>query len=299
MPDHAAAVRHLRWLCHAPQLLQSALTFNPGDYLPADFQDILYHWDENPRSGPAVLTDTPHYRLGIYFEKLYACLITDILGWEMLARNFAVRANGRTLGELDFLVRNTQTGVVEHHEIAVKFYLGYLHPLTAQTRWHGPNPADRLDLKTAHLLNHQTRLTDRTETIAALQQQDLPLPSAKRIFMPGYLFYPESPPLVPPSYVPANHLQGQWCHVSQVDDTRSRNWVALHKPHWLGPWCQTDTPDTIESSAVLRDVREKQIPRLFAELAWQQASNDWREVSRIFVVPDQWPQDSSSTTFNT
>jgi len=41
------------------------------------------------------------------------------------------------------VVRNGHTGVVEHHEIAVKFYLGYLQPGSAADNqdvcWYGPN----------------------------------------------------------------------------------------------------------------------------------------------------------------
>ena len=88
------AVRHLAWLCHAPQLIQHASVFEPTRYLPDNYLEVLRAWDKNPIAGPEVLCATPHHRLGYYVESLYACLITELLGWTILARNLPVRAGG-------------------------------------------------------------------------------------------------------------------------------------------------------------------------------------------------------------
>ena len=98
------AVRHLAWLCGAPQLITSAVEFDPGNYLPADVSDRLAAWDRRPDSGPDVLTAPPARRLGHYFERLYETMLRDLLGWEILLKNQPVRRNGITLGELIDLV---------------------------------------------------------------------------------------------------------------------------------------------------------------------------------------------------
>src|SRR5690554_1995355 len=152
-------IRHLAWLCQAPQLYRGALTFDPVAWLPADYRHKLQYWDMHPESMPSLLQQATQRRLGLYFEQLYACLLQDLLGWELLARNLQIRDERRTLGELDFLLRNPLTGEVEHHEIAVKFYLGHTDAVSRRVRWYGPNSRDRLDLKTDRLLQHQTRLT--------------------------------------------------------------------------------------------------------------------------------------------
>jgi len=283
------AVRHLAWLCSAPQLLEGPAAFALHHHLPADWWERLQQWDRSPDTGPAVLTEAAHPRLGLYFERLYECVMTQLLGWELLAKNLQIAGQGRTLGELDFVLRNPASGQVEHHEIAVKFYLGYRDNADSQPLWYGPNTSDRLDLKTARLLNHQVRMTERPETLAALEAAGLPQPSKARIFMPGYLFYPDDRTLPAPAGVPGDHARGAWRYASQVKPDEVQCWAHLRKPHWLGPWVQSQTPDPEAAQARLAQVQARGTPRLFARLGPQSGGGDWVEEERFFVVPDPWP----------
>lgn len=288
------AVRHMAWMCQAPQLLESALCFNPREFLPHDALSTLQRWDADPNSGPAVLTEAPNPRLGIYFESLYECLLRDLLGWEILARNLQIQSDGITLGELDFVLRNPRTDACEHHEVAVKFYLGYNNRDVNNrdagvTLWHGPNAVDRLDLKTRNLLEHQSQRTRLVETADALANLGITGPLTKRIFMPGYLFYPREPLLSAPEHVPVDHLRGAWL---TLDDARKMNtvhWVPLRKPHWLGPWQQTDSPDQQSALASLQEIQDSGTPRLFANVEYDPTSSLWIETDRFFVVPGHWP----------
>ncbi|MDO8273693.1 MAG: DUF1853 family protein [Gammaproteobacteria bacterium] len=292
------AVRHLAWMCHAPQLLDSPLSFSPANHLPDNLLTTLHHWDAHPESGPAVLTDIPKPRLGLYFEELYNCLLTNILGYEVLARNLQIRGAERTLGELDFVVRNPRTHEIEHHEVAVKFYLGVYQQESGVSFWHGPNAIDRLDLKTRSLLEQQSQRTLLAETAATLQTLGIAQPVATRIFMPGNLFYPLLDPLdqepsvrqlcVPPQ-VPANHERGHWLYLEQARRLDTRAWVHLQKPHWLGPWVQAEAPDALATETALDAIETTGTPRLFALVRVDSATNLWKETERFFIVPTHWP----------
>lgn len=280
---------HVMWLCQAPQLVDSPQTFPLADLLPGDWQSRLAHWVAHPETRPRELAEPPHPRLGYYFERLYECVLTQLLGWELVARNLQVReAGGRTLGELDFVVRDPESGVVEHHEIAVKFYLGYPQG-GAGTRWYGPNSRDRLDLKARRLLDHQSRSGERPETRALLAELGVRGPVVPRVFMPGYLFYPAGQVVRLPAFVPRDHLRGHWLYHRQVAAMDTRHWVPLPKPHWLGPWWQSHEPDGTEASIALAEVEEHNRPRLFAALAQAPDTGLWREAARTFVVPPAWP----------
>lgn len=301
---HQPAVRHLAWLCLAPPLLQSDLNFYPGRHLPGDIVERLAYWDRHPERGPVELNQLPHYRLGLYVESLYECLLRDVLGWEVLARNLPVRHQGVTLGELDFVVRNPRTGANEHHEIAIKFYLGY--PSRADNDrpplWYGPNSRDRLDIKAHRMLEVQSQRTDLAQAQATLQELGIEAPSARRIFMPGYLFYPSHARLPASALADPAHLQGHWLYLHQARGQAIQNGVLLQKPHWLGPWFQHDRPEPAVVANAMEDIKHTGTPRLFASLAYDGALGLWRETSRFFVVPDTWPgpvstdQDSSITT---
>jgi uncharacterized protein len=163
-----SALRHLAWLCTAPPPWQFPDAFVPADWLPEDWHARLQHWDAAPQEAPAFVHALPNPRLGLYFETLYDALLTHLLGWQVLARNLPIRTGGLTLGELDFVVRNPHTGQVEHHEIAVKFYLGYQAQPHGPARWLGPNPADSLEGKAHRLQDEQQRRSQLPEAQVAL-----------------------------------------------------------------------------------------------------------------------------------
>lgn len=291
------AVRHLAWLCQAPQLLPTNIGFSPMRWLPGDYIERLQHWDTHPGTMPDRLQEPAERRLGHYFERLYEVLLVDLLGWEVLLKNQPVRRQGITLGELDFIVRNTADDVIEHHEIAVKFYLGYPGNQGGPTLWYGPNASDRLDLKTRHLIEHQSLMAQRPEARAMFESLGVESPTRQCIFMPGYLFYPNDPSLPGPRDVPDNHLRGHWIYLDTQDQISktpsglidSERWVPLNKPHWLGPWHQPAEPDPVATETALDRVRSAGVPRLFAELAQSELDGMWHERSRWFVMPRGWP----------
>lgn len=284
-----AAVRHLAWLCRAPSLTTTPLDFDLAHYLPDDLDLRLAALDRNPAPLLQVLADNPSSRLGFYFEGLYHFLLTDILGWPLLLKNSQVRREGRTLGELDFIIHNPVDDRIEHHEIAVKFYLGFPSADATATLWYGPNANDRLDIKTRRLINHQCALTRRPETRELLQSHGITSAPEPRLFMPGYLFYPVQTDLAPPSHSPANHARGRWCRIESLNRATTQYWDCLVKPHWLGPLQSVQAPDHARTSGALDDIAAGGAPRLFAVMAPRGRGDGWEEVDRYFVVPARWP----------
>lgn len=301
MTTHAAslisyqtpAIRHLAWLCQAPQLLASPMSFQPARFLPADYREQLHHWDQHPETLPARLAEPAERRLGHYFERLYEVMLTDLLGWDIVLKNQQIRAGGQTLGELDFLVRNTGTGVLEHHEIAIKYYLGVPEP-GSSTLWYGPNARDRLDLKVGRMLKHQSGMAQRPEAQTLLKELDISETITPKIFMPGYLFYSDCGNVSVPEFVPGDHLRGHWRYASELVAQDVSNWVPLKKPHWIGPWRQVETPDGTAAWEAVRFVMDRGIPMLFAELVWDSEIDCWVEKTRCFVMPGGWPVGSLS-----
>lgn len=254
-------------------------------YLPDNLRNILHELDKNPEPLLSALALNGHLRLGIYFERLYGFLMTELLGWPVLLRNQQIKDDQRTLGELDFVFLNPATGMPEHHEIAVKFYLGY----RPDNRWYGPNAKDSLDLKTHRLLNHQSGMTERPETRAVLANHGITSQPEPRVFMPGYLFYPDDNMIDSPASAPANHARGRWCRAHSLQPADTENWVVLNKPHWLGPAQQATAPDETETLEQISKVKAGGPPRLFASMTPCCDGQGWQETERWFVVPDCWP----------
>lgn len=282
------AIRHLAWLCQAPQLLHAPITFNPLEHLPANYLNVLAAWDKDMAAAPAILSEPPQRRLGFYFERLYQVLLEHLLGWPILLKNQQIQSKGRTIGELDFVVHNTAENRTEHHEIAIKFYLGVSQSASA-TLWYGPNARDRLDIKTTSLLEKQSRRTLLPETHALLAEHQISGPITPRIFMPGYLFYPDNMEVTAPDYVPQSHLRGRWMYLAETRMLDPSNWALLNKPHWIGNWTQTNRPDAELTRNALAKVETHSIPQLFAIMKKNGKTGQWQEADRMFVVPERWP----------
>nr|WP_269777900.1 DUF1853 family protein [Marinimicrobium alkaliphilum] len=276
----------MAWMCTAPQLWCGETAFDVAGALRSDAYEILRAWDKTPAFAPSALHEPFPKRLGVYFEQLYACLMTELLGWELLAKNLQIPGNNQTLGELDFIFRNPHSGGLEHHEIAVKYYLGFTDN-TQAVRWYGPNSRDRLDLKTARLLDHQCTMGERPETRAVLHKLGLNEPLAVRTFMPGYLFYPEHTSVPSPTQADPGHERGHWVYARDLE--LKGDWVQLHKPHWLGPWVQAHRPLHTTANNAVAAVRDGAPPKLLAQLALNANTRRWYEQRRVFVVPDHWP----------
>lgn len=288
------AVRHLAWLCQAPSLIRSGPVRNLADWLPEDTNSRLRYLDERPEPLMSALAQSQSHRLGHYFEELYHFLLVWLLEWPVLVRNAAIRSNeGNTLGELDFIVRNQTTGKLEHHEVAVKFYLGLRQQ--QDLVWYGPNARDRLDRKTRHMLSHQLTMTEHPETRHYLKARNLDEPITPVLVMPGYLFKPFMPRLPDnclEEWINPGHESGTWLYHSQLSQLDTGTWIPLRKPHWLGQ-CQQPLPAIPEeTSEILANVPRTGRPALFARL---EANRDWPsyiESERWFVVPDHWPETS-------
>lgn len=289
------AVRHLAWLCSAPPLIRKGPVFHPGDWLPPHTRQRLTELDQYPAPLLARLEQSQSHRLGHYFEELYHFLLEYLLGWPVLLRNQPIRAaDGSTLGELDFIVRNARNGRLEHHEVAVKFYLGLAQPEGSgnDTLWYGPNARDRLDLKTDRMVFHQCTMSQRPETRSLLAEHNLDEPLTPALVMPGNLFTPPGQGgsgVQPPDWVNPEHESGYWVYHSALADLDTEHWSILRKPHWLGPVQQAPAPDFGATRDALAAVAHLQRPALFAALHARADRQGYEETERWFVVPDGWP----------
>lgn len=310
-------VRDLAWVLGSPPLLRasrSAAADSPR-WLDAAWcrhtlqasTDWLTGLDADPAPLLAHLAHEHDHRLGSHFESLLAFWLAwpDNPAYQLIARNLAVREAGRTLGELDFLVRDRHSGVLQHWEVAVKFFLG-VRPGGDASAWIGPGLRDRLDLKLARLRTHQLRLCRIPSARAQLQAMGLETPQPVCL-VKGRLFYPAGVDAVAwaPGDAAPDHLQGWW---QDADGLRARwqddslRWIRLPKANWMTE-VMPDAAADLANAALPLDA-------LLATLAAEQCHaassaathtagarvascviglDRGREVTRGFVVPEGWP----------
>lgn len=297
------AVRDLAWAIGSPPLLEAGDGLYGTDLVTrrwcrlALFDRIpwLRRLDAHPAALEAWLAARRSHLLGYYFEALVEFWLRHWRGIAFIAFREQVREGGRGIGEFDFLFRDRVRSQTIHWETAVKFFLRYRDE-TGQFRWLGPNPRDTLEGKLSKVFGHQLRMGDRPEAVPVLEALGAAQPHAEG-FIKGYLFYPAEDDWRHPNPIPAraaaDHLRGWWTRAGErslpVAGPESR-WMVLERLRWLSPACSSEE-ELMDRPALDRVLdehfRASGRPLLIAELAPDR--HGYGEVSRGFIVPDDWP----------
>lgn len=220
------------------------------------------------------LTQLKSHRLGIYFEHLWAFAFTHHPDYELLAHNFPIRDEGKTLGELDFVVRHKPDNTVEHWEIALKFYLH------VENYWVGPGLKDRLDIKLDRMRTHQLPIAQDSCATERLRDAGISL-DRQWALMPGRRFRPLNADFSTPPK-PADFWWADLATFSRhFANTDLESWSLLPKPCWLAP-VSGDLGSTPASGESLNEPLLVRGPICIA------ACDHRGESTRGFVVPADW-----------
>ncbi len=189
---HQPHVRNLAWVLSSPALLSflpnfaQPLTVLADDFWQRHYQTYvpkLQQLDLQPQPLIEFLEQHKNHRLGYYFEYLLLFWLQDrdYHHFELIKHRATIFTGKITIGELDFLIKNQQTGRIEHWEVAIKFYLGH-PPLNDAYHWLGPNDRDSLGRKLDHLAQQQFRF-------GHYQDHEI---EQRCLAVKGRLFYPSS-----------------------------------------------------------------------------------------------------------
>lgn len=286
--DHWA---NLLWACHAPHIATDPrLPWLPPERLAA--LAAFFALPDTRRRLQAPLEEamaaSSSPRLGVYFEDLWSFIFRHHPDYRLVARNLPLRAGGRTLGELDFVVHHRADKVTEHWEIAVKFYLQ-----VAGRYWIGPGLRDRLDSKLEHMASHQLPVAQRPDSRRLLAERGIHI-ERQWALMPGRLFRPlgddSGPPDQSPIPVNATSCRYWWATpaaFARQFETWPIGWGILPRRAWL-------------ADSGYRQARSHSCHTLARALTaeWSDAgsarpacvagTDHSGEVSRGFVVPPNW-----------
>jgi hypothetical protein len=282
------AVRDLAWLLLSPDLLSASHAGAPlACAVARDKREAVLSWltalDHNPAALHAQVHKPSLKRLGLYAEALLEYFLRRGPDARLIAANVPLRASGQTLGEVDFLLQDFR-GERLHWELAVKFYLhvGEGEGAASLSDYVGPNLQDRFDLKHDRLLKHQLGLSARDE-FASLGFEG---PWRAELFVKGRLFYRQASTPMSPRELADDHLRGWWMTVSEWQESKhDQVFAVLPRLAWLA-----ERAISAEDATALNfDVSALGSPAMVANYE-RSAGDVWRERSRGFIVPDDWPE---------
>ncbi len=254
----------------------------------ADCLPALQTLDNNPQALLVHLERIKSKRLGLRFEGLVSFWLSSISpNYKLLAQNIQLNeiagdTRSRTIGEVDFIVREVKTEKVVHLEVAVKFYLGTA-PFENPYCWFGTNTQDQLGRKIDHLQQHQTQLL-----IHHPEQVTFSI-DERQCLLKGRLFYPRNTgstrvQTIAPKPVEDNHLRGSYLfrhELSNEEKYSPRQLVQLEKSEWLAELTHKDIADRNIQSAFAQEERSS----CYAVIGHSQ-SKEKKEVERVFCLPE-------------
>lgn len=273
-------VRDLKWAIMSPSLI----TASGAEVNAAQFSN------ENPideQNLATFLAQYSNFRVGTYFEGLVLFWLKEICKRRIIHQQQQIFEENRTVGEIDFLFED-ETGIVNHWETAVKFYLHFSDNNATGSHFVGPNAVDTFEKKIKRLLEHQLPFS----------QKYFPEVAKRAAFVKGYIFYHPyvTHPVQLPENMSASHLKGTWIRHSELpwlnDQNGHNKFRVLHKPYWLSPEVSNSQGQDLSSFEELKSqlnthFLSSERPLLVSVLTCQQTN--YCEINRVFIVSESWP----------
>lgn len=155
-----------KWLDFSPERNTHDIEVHSSDFWTAQFEAYKERLQELDNTTAYqqltryLLSRPSPNRLGFHFEGLLSFWLEDgyALGlhcYETLASNVQLYNGKQTIGELDLILYNHNEKLIEHWELAIKFYMGS-YPFAPQN-WVGINSNDNLERKMTYMQNKQFR----------------------------------------------------------------------------------------------------------------------------------------------
>ena len=286
-------VRDLAWLARSPDIMTLPESLC-ADWLfdINNLQQRLETLDNHPESVISQLRQQACYRLGYYFEDLVKIYLKQFIQPTEIKTNIQVFKDKTTVGEYDFLIR-LNNGKKVHLETAVKFYLCTDTRAQDLSHFIGPNRSDQLSRKWQRLNEHQLQLSSTLAGSRQAEKLDL-FPDVHSLLLKGYLFYPyaewqDANNWIEP--ISPQHARGWWLPLKTAQELPANQdfrYGILMKPQWLAP-ARMCFQDSLSRHELLTNIDDLSSPLLIAQLN-EHPEHGWQEVSRGFIVPDDWHQ---------
>ncbi len=150
-------------------------------------------------------------RLGHKIEHIFLMLIQQSQRYKVIAHNIPIRKEKVSLGEVDFILQDTDSQKYIHIELTYKFYVitGKARPIEDQLI--GPNLRDSFKSKKDRITNHQIPLLGTPEAISVLERFNIKTSELlHQVCFKSQLFIPFRGPNLDLAPFNSNCISGRW-----------------------------------------------------------------------------------------
>ena len=157
--------------------------------------------------------------LGKRVENFFLEAINTSKDYQIIANNIQISDNYRTLGELDFILKDIETSKLLHIELMYKFYVYDPEITIEMERWIGPNRKDSLLQKVEKVKENQFPLLYNPETKEYLQSINIDSEDIQQeICFKASLFIPKELKSYYFPYINIECIIGFWIHLNDLRD---------------------------------------------------------------------------------
>ncbi|MFS4491928.1 DUF1853 family protein [Maribacter sp. 2308TA10-17] len=221
-------------------------------------------------------------RLGHQMEYVFKQLVAHSNRYEILLHNLPIREGKKTIGEIDFILKDIQTEELLHIELTYKFYI--INPEISEPihQLMGPNRRDMFFTKMEKIKNEQFKLLHSKEGTKALYNNNID--SSKISHQTCYkaqLFEPYGSNPVNIRPLNTNCFKGYWLRFEDFKsaDFKSYEFYIPYKSQWvIAPHENVPWKSHFE---ILMDVNLRMLQEN-APMVWMKKSET--EFEKFFVV---------------
>jgi hypothetical protein len=221
-------------------------------------------------------------RLGHQMEHVFKQLMEESPRYEILVHNLPVKNEARTIGEIDFIVREINTGRLLHIELTYKLYIINTEITEPIHRLMGPNKRDMFFTKIEKVKHRQFPLLRSAKASRVLNGKGIDARKVEhQCCFKAQLFVPFGADSV--NIRPLNKacISGYWLHFDDFDqdEFRAHTYYVPYKSEWVvAPHEEVRWQAHFET---LMDINLRMLKEN-APMVWMKKSE--REFEKFFVV---------------
>ncbi|SHI89039.1 DUF1853 family protein [Pseudozobellia thermophila] len=221
-------------------------------------------------------------RLGHQMEHVFHQLISHSKQYRVVLRNLLVKEDKRTVGEIDFILKNRDTEQLVHVELTYKFYIVDLSVSAPVHRLMGPNRRDRFFAKMEKIKKRQFNMLHSDAGKRALESVGVDTAGIRNeCCFKAQLFMPHAERKF--DLHPFNNRckAGYWIHYDGFDseEFRQHRYYIPPKPEWV--IAAHDKVSYIPHGNILPDVIQR-IHTKNSPMLWMKKEDGTLE--KLFVV---------------
>lgn len=221
-------------------------------------------------------------RLGHQMEHVFRQLLEASPQYDILLHNLPIKRHNRTIGEIDFILRDGETAHVFHVELTYKFYIIDTAISEPVHQLIGPNRRDMFFTKLEKIKQHQFPLLHTVEGRDALQLKGIDHEKIEhQCCFKGQLFVPYRESEIHIRPLNKACVQGYWLKfdVLNSEEFRGYSYYIPYKSDWVVP--PHNDVHWKNHFEILMDINLRMIKES-APMVWMRKSNS--DIEKIFVV---------------